>query len=144
MTFRCGCDELVWSRLVLSRRSLIKSGGSAAAIALAGPGLLRQVAAQSATPEASRPAGQIVSSGGVVNGTSFLNPLVEIYGNVEIGERCYVAGNTILLASERRQLRLGNENNCQDNAYLLAQEGNLICGDGVDRPSRGHRELHRW
>ncbi len=131
MSFRCGCDEMVWSRLLLSRRSLIKAGGSAAAIALVGPGLMRQVAAQSATPEGSRPAGQVVTSGGVVNGTSFLNPLVEIYGHVEIGERCFVAGNTILLASERRRLRLGNENNCQDNAYLLAQESNLIFGDMV-------------
>jgi len=131
MSFHCGCDEKVWRRLVLNRRALLRTGVSAATIAVAGPGLLQSAVAQSATPAASPAPGHTVTSRGVVNGTSFLNPLVEVYGNVEIGERCYVAGNTILLASENLRLRLGNENNCQDNAYLLAQADNLIFGDMV-------------
>jgi len=131
MAFSCGCDEKVWRRAILNRRTLMRSGVSAAAVAAVGPGLVRQAAAQSSTPEASPSSGDPVVSGGVVDGTSFINPLVEIFGDVEVGENCYVAGNTLLLAGESLRLRLGNENNCQDNAYLLAQESNLIFGDMV-------------
>lgn len=132
MSFRCGCDEAAWRRVVLSRRSLLGSGGSVAAVALAGPTLLRAATAQEATPSPSAGGDTaVVSSEIVINDSSFINPLVEIYGAVAVGDGCYVAGNTILLADEDHRVTLGDENNCQDNAYLLARGQNLISGSMV-------------
>ena len=65
-----------------------------------------------------------------VNG-SFINPLVEVFGDVQIGQRCYISGNTLLLARAGRRVVLGDENNCQDNAYVLATSADLQCGDMV-------------
>jgi len=143
MGFRCGCDVGAWQRLVLTRRHFIEAGASAAAIALAGPGLLHAAAAtatvQEATPSPTAVQGTPVTSGDIViNGTSFFNPLVEVYGDVAVGDRCYVADNTILLANEGRSVRLGHETNCQDNAYLLARGRNMVCGNMV---SIAHRAV---
>jgi carbonic anhydrase/acetyltransferase-like protein (isoleucine patch superfamily) len=115
---------------------LVRSGAGAAAVALAGPALLQAASAQDATPRPSPgpSAGDGVANGPraiVFNGSSFINPLVELYGDISVGERCYVAGNTILLADEGLRIALGDENNCQDNAYLLARENNLMFGNMV-------------
>jgi len=66
----------------------------------------------------------------MVNG-SFVNPLVEDFGSVEIGTRSYVAGNTIFYAADERLLSLGDENNVQDNIYILAQETDVRFDDMV-------------
>ena len=42
---------------------------------------------------------QRISEDRVVYGTSFVNPLVEISGKVYIGQKSFVAGNTVLKAS---------------------------------------------
>ena len=62
---------------------------------------------------------------------SFISPLVELYGNIEVGQRTYVAPNTVISAGEALSISLGDENNCQDNAYLFAEHGNLVFGDMV-------------
>ena len=114
------CDDPRWRRFV-SRRYLLNCGaGVALALGfLDGRGARGGFVRQEATPAAGRV--PIVELESVVNG-SFVNPLVEVFGDVEIGQRSYVAGNTILYAAERLRVSLGDENNVQDNVYILARE----------------------
>lgn len=132
----CGCNEFRWRRM-LNRRRMLQAGAASAAGLVLPLGRLR-VLAQEATPGAA-PSGEghapvrgpeRAGPGPIVNG-SYISPLVELYGDVEVGERCFVASNTILFASDGQLVSLGDENNCQDNAYLLAQEAGLRFGDMV-------------
>jgi len=66
----------------------------------------------------------------MING-SFINPLVEAFGTVEIGARSYIAGNTLLYAADGRLVSLGDENNVQDNVYILARETDVRFDDMV-------------
>ncbi len=70
------------------------------------------------------------SPGPVVNG-SYISPLAELYGDIQIGRRSFIASNTILFATEGNRVRLGDENNCQDNVYLTSEEVELRFGDMV-------------
>jgi carbon dioxide concentrating mechanism protein CcmM len=56
----------------------------------------------------------------VVYGTSFVNPLVEISGKVYIGQKSFVAGNTVLKARGGRRIEIGNQTNAQDNVAVKA------------------------
>ncbi len=131
-TIRCGCDEFRWRRLV-TRRHLLKGGVGLAALGLHLPAPRFAALAQEATPGTATE-GRVLIRGQetspIVNG-SYISPLVELYGDIEVGERCFIAGNTILYASEGQRVSLGDENNCQDNAYLLARTTNLAFGDMV-------------
>ena len=53
---------------------------------------------------------------------SFISPYVELHGDVVFGRGCFVASNTLL---QRRpgppRSRLGDETNCQDNAYVIGE-----------------------
>ena len=53
-------------------------------------------------------------------GTSFVNPLVEISGKVYIGQKSFVAGNTVLKADRGRSIEIGNKTNAQDNVAVKA------------------------
>ncbi len=121
----CGCDDRRWRRM-LDRRQVLLGGGAVLVTALAGS--RGSVFAQEATPVAGEP---IPIAGGYVgplaNGT-YVSPLVELYGNVAFGANCFVAGNTILYASEDRLITLGDANNCQDNVYLIANAKDLTFG----------------
>ncbi|MDP9364459.1 MAG: carbonate dehydratase [Chloroflexota bacterium] len=128
----CGCDEFRWRRLV-TRRHLLKGGVGLAALGLHLPAPRFAARAQEATPGTATEGRAVIQgqeTSPIVNG-SYISPLVEIYGDVEVGERCFVASNTILFATDGQLVSLGNENNCQDNAYLLAQEAGLRFGDMV-------------
>lgn len=137
MSMTCGCDEFRFRRL-LNRRHLLRVGaaGVAATATTTGLGLPRgplAARAQDASPVASAGRELVRSGAGqgpVVNG-SYVSPLVEIYGDVEVGRRCFVASNTILFAGDGMLVSLGDENNCQDNAYLLGQESEIRFGDMV-------------
>ena len=124
----CGCDDRGWRR-VLDRRRLLQSLGGAA---LAGLSFSSRAAyAQQATPQAdARILIQQAPLGQLANG-SFINPHVEIYGDVSFGRDCFIAGNTILNAAESLLISLGDANNCQDNAYLIASAVNLEFGSMV-------------
>jgi carbon dioxide concentrating mechanism protein CcmM len=63
---------------------------------------------------------QRVAEDRVVYGTSFVNPLVEISGEVYIGEKGFVAGNTVLRANRGRRVEIGNQTNAQDNVAVEA------------------------
>ena len=110
----CSCDPVEWRRMS-SRRYLLK-GAAVASLTLMGAGRLATVSAQDATPQS----GDIQSGTGPLGNGSFINPLVEIHGRIEVGNNCYIAGNAILFAGADLRVTLGNENNVQDNAYLLA------------------------
>ena len=87
---------------------------------------------QDATPLPAA-AGVVIQGRGqdVVVNDSYISPLVELYGEIVIGRHCFVASNTILYAGEGHRLILGDENNCQDNAYLLERQTNLAFGNMV-------------
>ncbi|MCC6312553.1 MAG: carbonate dehydratase [Thermomicrobiales bacterium] len=122
----CACDDRWW-RLMLTRRALAAAIGGAVvlqhgrAVGIAAPG----------TPAAG---GTIalrgLTLGGLANG-AFVHPLVELYGDADIGPNDFIAGTTILYAAEGRRVSLGGSANCQDNAYLLALQRNLRFGEGV-------------
>ncbi len=128
----CGCDEFRWRRLV-TRRHLLKGGVGLAALGLHLPVPGFAALAQEATPGTATEGRALIhgqETSPIVNG-SYVSPLVELFGEIEIGQRSFVASNTILYAGEGLRVSLGDENNCQDNAYLLARERNLAFGNMV-------------
>lgn len=52
--------------------------------------------------------------------SSFLSPLDELFGDVSIGKKSFVAGNTILRADPDTRICIGNATNLQDNIRFLA------------------------
>lgn len=125
-----GCDDRRWRRLV-ARRYLLAAGLT---VPLLGLHLSRSewiARAQEATPAAGDRAVFSSETHEVTINESFVSPLVELYGNIEVGRRSFVASNTILYAAEEQLLSLGDENNCQDNAYLLAIAANTRFGNMV-------------
>ena len=56
----------------------------------------------------------------VAMNSSFISPLVELFGDVSIGKKVFIAGNTILRTDPETQLCIGDETNLQDNILLLA------------------------
>ena len=83
------------------------------------------------TPGGAEDGGQltIIRPGESVYGTSFINPLVELYGNVYVGQRSFVAGNTVLRAAPERTLKIGNETNAQDNVIARSLDESSSSGD---------------
>lgn len=125
----CGCDDRRWRR-VLDRRRLLQAL-SVAGFAAGSPLSLRTAFAQEATP---LPDDSILIQhlplAQLANG-SFISPHVEIYGEAAFGRDCFIASNTILNAAESFLVSLGDANNCQDNAYLIANAANLTFGGMV-------------
>ncbi len=72
---------------------------------------------------------QRVAEDRFVYGTSFVNPLVEISGEVYIGEKGFVAGNTVLRADRGRRVEVGNQTNAQDNVAVVAQKRETTVND---------------
>lgn len=60
-----------------------------------------------------RPLNIVVNSG-------FISPLVELFGDVSVGRKIFVAGNTILRADPGTRICIGSETNLQDNIIFLA------------------------
>ncbi|WP_009631641.1 carbonic anhydrase [Synechocystis sp. PCC 7509] len=56
----------------------------------------------------------------VVAPSSFVSPLVDLFGDVAIGEKSFVASNTIVSAEPGTKICIGNETNLQDNIHFLA------------------------
>src|SRR3954467_13168659 len=63
---------------------------------------------------------QRLEQGKALYGTSFVNPLVELSGEVYIGEESFVAGNTVLKADEGQRIQIGSQTNAQDNVTVEA------------------------
>lgn len=56
----------------------------------------------------------------IVVNSSFISPLVELFGDVSVGEQVFVASNTILRADPDTRICIGNETNLQDNILFLS------------------------
>lgn len=56
----------------------------------------------------------------VVTNDSFISPLVELFGDVTVGKKAFVASNTVISADPQTRVCIGNETNLQDNILLLA------------------------
>ncbi len=63
---------------------------------------------------------QIGESVKVAVNSSFVSPLVELFGDVAIGQKSFVASNTTLRADPGMRVCIGNETNLQDNILFLA------------------------
>ena len=70
-----------------------------------------------------------VEAGNPIVGTSYVSPLVEVFGDVRIGERSFVAGNTVLRAAPERTLSIGSETNAQDNIIARALDEDSTIGN---------------
>src|SRR5215212_11844046 len=124
----CGCNEFRWRRLV-TRRHLLKGGAGLAALGLHLPASRFAALAQEATPGGAGERAVLVQGqhpSPVING-SYVSPLVEIYGDVEIGQRSFIARNTLLYAAEGVRIHLGHENN------VTVRSGATVAGDFVLR-----------
>ncbi len=51
---------------------------------------------------------------------SFISPLVELFGDVSVGRKVFVAGNTVIRADPETRICIGSETNLQDNILFLA------------------------
>ncbi|MBW4665532.1 MAG: hypothetical protein KME01_15280 [Chroococcus sp. CMT-3BRIN-NPC107] len=56
----------------------------------------------------------------VVGSSSFVSPLVELFGDVLVGEKSFIASNTILSAEPGTKICIGNQTNLQDNINVIA------------------------
>lgn len=65
----------------------------------------------------------------VVYESSYVGPLTEIFGDVYIGQKDYVASNTILRAAPGNEVELGDESNVQDNVTVRAYRDSVAVGD---------------
>ncbi len=69
----------------------------------------------------------------VVVNSSFISPLVEIFGDVSIGQKSFIAGNTTVRADPGTRICIGNETNFQDNTLFLSLRNlpapRSSCGD---------------
>lgn len=52
--------------------------------------------------------------------SSFISPLVELFGDVSIGKKSFVAGNTTIRAEPGTRICIGNETNLQDNIRFIS------------------------
>lgn len=77
----------------------------------------------------------------------FLSPLVEIFGEVKVGKKIFIASNTIIHAEPSTRICIGNKTNFQDNIVFLALHnhkapsskcGNFSSSTG-ERVSIGHQ-----
>ncbi len=65
----------------------------------------------------------------VVFGSSYVAPLTEIFGEVVIGQKNFVASNTVMRASPGEKVELGNESNVQDNVIVRARTDTVTIGE---------------
>ncbi|MBA2714713.1 MAG: carbonate dehydratase [Rubrobacteraceae bacterium] len=65
----------------------------------------------------------------VVYGTSFVGPLTEIFGNVYIGQKDFIASNSVIRAAPGNKVELGDESNVQDNVTMRAYQDSVVVGD---------------
>ena len=64
-----------------------------------------------------------------VFGSSYVAPLTEIFGDVFIGQKNFVAANTVLRAAPGERVELGSESNVQDNVVVRARTDTVTIGE---------------
>lgn len=76
----------------------------------------------------------------VIEGSTYVSPLAEVFGDVYIGEKSFVAGNTVLRAHPDERLTIGSETNAQDNVVLRSLDTSTYVSD---RTSLAHHAVVR-
>ncbi len=69
-----------------------------------------------------------------------MGPLTEIFGDVLIGQKDFIASNTVLRAAPGSKVELGNESNVQDNVTVRGRNRSVTIGD---RTSLTHHAIVR-
>ena len=82
----------------------------------------------------------VVSGQVLVHGSSYVSPLVEIFGDVFIGTESYMGPSTVLRAAPDLRVEFGNETNAQDNVRVRARAASSAVGD---RTSLAHHAIVR-
>jgi carbon dioxide concentrating mechanism protein CcmM len=93
--------------------------------------------AQAAARSSGRCEGMLIDRDQLVVGDSFVAPLVEIFGDVYIGGRSFVAGNTIVGAAPDRLVCVGSETNLQDNIIVRSLGKSIDIGDQTSLAHHG-------
>lgn len=57
----------------------------------------------------------------IVVNSSYISPLVELFGDVLVGKQVFVASNTVISADADTRICIGNATNLQDNILFLSQ-----------------------
>ena len=138
----CGCNELQWRRLV-TRRHLL-GGAGLAALGLHLPAARFAALAQEATPEEARGREVLVQGqhlSPIFNG-SYVSPLVEIYGDVEIGHLLY-RRNTSSTPVKASASTWVTRTTARTTPICWPADEPLVRRHGLDRPPGCHRELGR-
>ncbi len=76
----------------------------------------------------------------VVNGSSYVSPLTEIFGDVFIGQDNFVAASSVLRASPGHRVELGDKATVQDNIVVRALDESVTIGDASNL---GHHAIVR-
>ncbi len=76
----------------------------------------------------------------VVNGSSYVSPLTEIFGDVYIGQENFVAASSVLRAAPGRRVELGDKTTVQDNIVVRALKESVTIGD---ESNLGHHAIVR-
>jgi carbonic anhydrase/acetyltransferase-like protein (isoleucine patch superfamily) len=65
----------------------------------------------------------------LVYGTSYVGPLTEIFGDVYIGDKDFVASNSVVRAAPGNRVEIGDKSNVQDNVTVRAYQDSVAVGD---------------
>ncbi len=84
--------------------------------------------AQAAARSSDRCEGMLIDRDQLVVGDSFVAPLVEIFGDVYIGGRSFVAGNTIVSAAPDRLVCVGSETTYKTTSLCARSVSQLTSG----------------
>ena len=76
----------------------------------------------------------------VVNESSFVSPLTEIFGDVLIGQENFIAASSVLRAAPGLSVELGDEATVQDNIVVRAKDKSVTIGDETNL---GHHAVVR-
>lgn len=76
----------------------------------------------------------------VVNGSSYVSPLTEIFGDVFIGQDNFVAASSVMRASPGHRVELGDKATVQDNTVVRAINESVSIGD---ESNLGHHAIVR-
>jgi carbonic anhydrase/acetyltransferase-like protein (isoleucine patch superfamily) len=76
----------------------------------------------------------------VINGSSYVSPLTEIFGDVFIGRDNFVAASSVIRASPGHRVELGDKATVQDNIVVRALNESVTIGD---ESNLGHHAIVR-
>jgi carbonic anhydrase/acetyltransferase-like protein (isoleucine patch superfamily) len=76
----------------------------------------------------------------VINESSYVSPLTEIFGDVFLGQQNFVAASSVIRAAPGLRVELGDEVNTQDNVIVRAKNESVIIGE---QSNLGHHAIVR-